>query len=226
MKSMLKNITMFLAVNALVACQNSPSGPKSETQKKEQVIEVGKDTLCKPLEWTTMEQDADIFYRMPYADTANFTHTKLYPCAKCQLRPSVADALRKASEEAVKHNLRLLVYDCYRPYSVQVKMFEIVGNEKYVAKPGKGSNHNKGCAVDLTLCDKQGRALDMGTRFDDFSEKAAYAYRYLSKEQKSNRTLLRSIMQYAGFEPFESEWWHFNYKDLNYPVSNHSLPCD
>lgn len=223
---MRRNITMFLAVSSCFACQSPPSNTNSETQKKEKGVQIMKDTLCKSLEWTSMERDANIFYNMPYADTANFTHTKLYPCAKCQLRPAVAEALRKASEEALKLNLHLMVFDCYRPYSVQVKMFEIVQNENYVAEPGKGSNHNKGCAVDLTLCDENGIALDMGTCFDDFSEKAAFAFPKLSKEQKNNRAILRSIMQNSGFEPFESEWWHFNYKDLNYPVSNHPLPCD
>lgn len=229
MRNTLKPITIILVVSLITSCVGKSGEDKSKDVVAKDVAplrSVETDTLCKSLEWMVVSSDENILFVMPYADTSNFTHQKLYGCAKCQLRSDVALALEKASQEAKKSNLMLLVFDCYRPFSVQEKMYEIINDERYVAKPGKGSNHNKGCAVDLSLADAQGKPLDMGTAFDDFSEKAHYAFSGLSAKQRANRIMLRTIMTRAGFKPYESEWWHFNFKDLDYPVSNHQLPCD
>jgi D-alanyl-D-alanine dipeptidase len=164
--------------------------------------------------------------RMAYADTANFMHQKLYPCAECYLRPEVAAALKKANLLAKEKNLRLVIYDCYRPYPLQFKMFEIVNDPRYVAKPGKGSNHNRGAAVDISLADAEGNLLDMGSGFDEFTERSHYVADGIPKEARKNRRLLRRIMQKAGFSPYPHEWWHFDYIDKKYETARFIWDCD
>ena len=163
--------------------------------------------------------------KMAYADTANFMHQKVYPCARCFLRPDVATALEVANKIAKDKGYTIVIYDCYRPISIQYKMYEIVKNPEWVAKPAKGSNHNRGAAIDLSLADENGNLLDMGGAFDEFSEVSHYSYADISAEAKKNRKLLRTIMLRAGFLAYESEWWHFDYKKKRYPASGLVWGC-
>lgn len=177
--------------------------------------------------FTEVQMDSlNMLNSMAYADTANFMHQKVYPCARCFLRPEVAQALEKANEMMQDKGYKMVVYDCYRPISIQYKMYEIVNNPEWVAKPTKGSNHNRGAAVDVSLADKNDSLLDMGGAFDDFSEVSHYGYAGLSKQAKANRKLLRDIMVKAGFSPYDSEWWHFDYKQKRYPASGLVWGCD
>jgi D-alanyl-D-alanine dipeptidase len=177
--------------------------------------------------WREINFDSlNIINRMAYADTANFMHEKIYPCARCFLRKEVAASLQKVNELAQHKNLKIIIYDCYRPYSYQQKMYEIVNNPKYVAKPGKGSNHNRGAAVDISLVGANGELLDMGGAFDDFSEVSHYSYTNISRKAKRNRKQLRNIMVKAGFTPYENEWWHFDYRKKQYPTVDFKWNCD
>jgi zinc D-Ala-D-Ala dipeptidase len=164
--------------------------------------------------------------RMAYADTANFMHQKIYPCARCFLRPEVADALEEANQIAKDKGYTLVVYDCYRPYGYQKVMYDIVNDPRYVAPPGKGSNHNRGRAIDLSLADENGNLLDMGTPFDDFTEMSNYDAEGLTREARRNRRALRNIMKRAGFSPYNHEWWHFDYKKRNYETSDFRWDCN
>jgi len=187
-------------------------------------IKVSAEYIAK--DWSEIQFDSlGIANRMAYADTANFMHEKIYPCARCYLRPEVAEVLREANKIAKNKGVTIVIYDCYRPYSYQYKMYEIVNNPTYVAKPGKGSNHNRGAAIDLSLMDENGQLLDMGGAFDDFSAISNYAAEGLSKEVRKNRRLLRRIMTRAGFKPYESEWWHFDYKQKRYETSDFRWDC-
>jgi D-alanyl-D-alanine dipeptidase len=106
-------------------------------------------------------------------------------------------------------------------------MWEIVPNPKYVANPKTGSIHNRGGAVDISLVTLQGEAVDMGTDFDFFGEKASHLYQDLPKNVLQNRKLLKSVMISAGFNSFDSEWWHYNLKaGLKNPVSNVKWECE
>lgn len=163
--------------------------------------------------------------KMAYADTANFMHEKVYPCATCMLRPHVGRALYKAQEHAQSLGYRIVIFDCYRPLPLQQKMFDLVPDTRYVADPQKGSRHNKGAAVDIGLANQQGQLLDMGTAFDDFSEKAHMHSTQVSKQAKSNRQLLQGIMSTAGFSGYENEWWHFNFEGATYENSSDRLLC-
>lgn len=176
--------------------------------------------------WAEVDFEASgMINRMAYADTANFMHAKIYPCARCFLRPEVAEALERANEIAKEKSLKLVLYDCYRPYIFQKVMYDIVNDPQYVAPPGKGSNHNRGAAVDISLADENGDLLDMGGAFDDFSEISHYDNENVSKIGKRNRKLLRGIMMKAGFTPLSSEWWHFDYKKKRYATAGFKWDC-
>lgn len=166
------------------------------------------------------ELDSTILLDVRYATENNFTGQKLYETNKVFLIKKVAESLVKAHKYLKeKYNLRLKIYDGYRPLSVQKKMWKIMPDEKYVANPAKGSRHNRGCAVDLTLVDSLGNELDMGTPYDDFTEKAHIDYVNLPDKILRNRKILQEAMTKFGFKPMRTEWWHFDYKDWEkYPI--------
>lgn len=164
---------------------------------------------------------------MRYATADNFLKAQVYDCGECYLRKRTAEALAAAAQDFEKRGLRVKVYDCYRPHEVQKKMWALVPNPIYVADPAKGSIHNRGGAVDMTLTDVNGRELDMGTAFDHFGPEAAHEYKQLPDEVLKNRKLLRRIMKRHGFKTFDSEWWHYNLKGAEkYPIARFKWPCD
>ncbi|RAJ02491.1 D-alanyl-D-alanine dipeptidase [Chitinophaga skermanii] len=145
-----------------------------------------------------------------YATKHNFTKQVLYQHTAIYLRLPAAKALRTVQQELAQHGLGLLIYDAYRPYSVTEKMWEIVPDDRYAADPKKGSGHNRGTAVDLTLIDlKTKKPLPMPTDFDDFSEKAHQDYILQDSTIAKNRALLRNVMEKNGFKGLSTEWWHF-----------------
>ncbi len=169
----------------------------------------------------------DFEYDMKYATTDNFLKAKVYDCAACFLRLKTVNALIKANNEFVKKGYKIKIFDCYRPLAIQKKMWELVPNPSYVADPSKGSIHNRGGAVDISLIDSKGNELDMGTSFDYFGIEASHNYTKLSQEIKNNRALLKTIMLKNGFIAFESEWWHYNLKSgLNDKIANTKWHCD
>ena len=118
----------------------------------------------------------DFRYDMKYATADNFLKEKVYPCAECFLRVKTVKALLAANKIFLAKGYRIKLYDCYRPLSIQKKMWKIVPNANFVANPKKGSIHNKGGAVDITLVDSLGIELNMGTKFDFFGEEASHNY--------------------------------------------------
>lgn len=169
----------------------------------------------------------DFVYDMKYATTDNFLKAKVYDCAECFLRLKTVKAMLNANTEFMKKGYKIKIFDCYRPLDIQKKMWEIVPNPEYVANPSKGSIHNRGGAVDITLVDSTGKELDMGTSFDFFGIEASHNYQNISQQIKTNRDVLKTIMIQNGFNSFDSEWWHYNLKSaLNDKVSNTKWKCD
>lgn len=148
-----------------------------------------------------------------YATADNFTHQILYSRAKCFLRRAVADRLSHAQMAAERVGRGLKVFDCYRPLSVQKKMWALVPDERYVADPAKGSRHNRGAAVDVTLVNADGSAVAMPTAFDDFTEHAHRDFLALPAPEIQRRWLLEQVMMSAGFAGLPTEWWHFDAQD-------------
>lgn len=164
---------------------------------------------------------------LKYATTDNFLHQKVYDCPECFLRISTAKALVKANQELIKKGFRIKLYDCYRPLDVQKKMWKILPGTNYVANPKKGSKHNRGAAVDLTLVDSFGNELDMGTKFDFFGREAHHTYLNLPKEVLQNRKLLKQTLAKYNFKSIYNEWWHYEFRPERYStVSNFKWKCE
>src|SRR5437588_4361770 len=151
--------------------------------------------------------------QLRYASVDNFTHTRVYPVARCLLRRGVVERLARVQADLASRKLGLELWDCYRTMRVQRKFFAIQPDPRYVADPAKGSRHNRGPAVAVTLVDARGRELDLGTGFDDFSPRAHRDTPGLGDEARRNRAILDGAMQRAGFLPFATEWWHFDAPD-------------
>lgn len=156
------------------------------------------------------EYSSDFILDMKYATEDNFLKTKVYDCAACFLRLKTVNHLIEANNEFKKKGYQIKLFDCYRPLDVQKKMWAIVSDPNYVANPAKGSIHNRGGAVDVTLVDENGVELDMGTTFDFFGIEASHDYRDLPRNILKNRKLLKKTMKRNHFESFDSEWWHYN----------------
>ena len=148
---------------------------------------------------------------LKYAAKNNFTHRILYRDADAFARLPTAQALKKINEELSEMGLGLKVFDAYRPYTVTRKMWKVVHDERYTANPAKGSGHNRGAAVDLTLVKLSTKEeLRMPTEFDDFSEKAHHDYMDLPEDVLKNRKLLKTVMEKYGFISLSTEWWHYS----------------
>ncbi|WP_350287934.1 M15 family metallopeptidase [uncultured Croceitalea sp.] len=152
----------------------------------------------------------DFVYDLRYATENNFLKAKVYDCAECYTRVKTAKALIAANRAFLNKGYKIKFFDCYRPNSVQYKMWKIVPNPQYVANPVKGSIHNKGGAVDITLVDLEGNELDMGTDFDFFGKRAYHDNLDLPKDVLNNRKLLKETMEQHGFWSIRTEWWHYN----------------
>ena len=147
-----------------------------------------------------------------YSTDDNFLGKSVYDTAMAFLRLPAAYALLGVEKELEKNNIGLKIFDAYRPYSVTVAFYENYKDTTFVASAWRGSRHNRGCAVDLTLIDlKSGKELEMPTAFDDFTERAYSNYSNLPAGVINNRNLLKSVMEKHGFINYEYEWWHFDF---------------
>jgi D-alanyl-D-alanine dipeptidase len=168
--------------------------------------------------------DPTIRLDIRYATSDNFTGTPVYSQARAFLQRPAAEALVRVQKALAPQGYGLLVFDGYRPWSVTKKFWDITSPEKreqgFVANPAKGSKHNRGCAVDLSLYDlATGREIEMPSVYDEFTERADPDYAGGTPEQRARRDLLRAAMEKEGFEVDPGEWWHFNYKDWrSYPI--------
>ncbi|MEL6969548.1 MAG: M15 family metallopeptidase [Bacteroidota bacterium] len=178
-------------------------------------------------QWTELiTLDSTIRLDIRYATENNFVGQVLYGCARCFLRPAAAQAVLAAHQELKTEGLGLKMFDCYRPRDVQYRLWEIFPKPGYVANPDKGSIHNRGGAVDLTIVDSTGQELPMGTDFDFFGPKANHTYTDLPKEVLANRRKLRELMGKYGFSYIRSEWWHYNFRDKDYELADEEWNCE
>src|SRR5690554_3936823 len=166
-----------------------------------------------------------IYFDIRYATKNNFVGEIVYPTADAFARKQVAVALQKANSIFAEKGLAIKIFDAYRPYAATVQFYELVEDTTYVASPYSGSRHNRGCAIDLTLVDKEtGEDLNMPTSYDHFSEKAHPTFMDLEEEQLKNRQLLIEVMESVGFKVYPYEWWHFDFIGWeDYPLMNLSF---
>lgn len=179
------------------------------------------------MKWTDLAiLSPNIVQDLRYATDNNFVEEAMYECGRCFLRPKAAKALAEVQKDLKKIGLGLKVFDCYRPRPIQWKLWNKVPNPKYVADPRKGSMHNRGVAVDLTIVDAQGNQLDMGTQYDYFGVEAHTNYTQLPDVVLQNRKLLQEVMKKHGYSPIRSEWWHFSMRKSSFPLDDFLWKCN
>ncbi|MGZ5246820.1 MAG: M15 family metallopeptidase [Flavitalea sp.] len=205
---------IFISISLISNAQQQGKGNKyglvvmSTKKEYHEKITLDKDHMMIELKSVV----PSIVYELRYADTSNFMHRRMYPSNtdRTFLRALPAKALISVAEELKQIGLGIKVWDAYRPYSVTEDFWELVKDERYAANPAKGSGHNRGLAIDLTLYNlSDQKELDMGTAFDDFSEKAHADNTNHSEEILRNRKNLKDAMLNAGFKQLPTEWWHF-----------------
>ena len=147
-----------------------------------------------------------------YASKNNFTGEQIYNQGKAYARKPVTEALKRAHAEFTKLGYGIKVFDAYRPYAATVKFYEVYKDTTYVASPYRGSRHNRGCAIDMTIYDlKNGKDLPMPTEYDSFKKEAWPSTPVKDPAIKKNRDLIISVMQKHGIKVNASEWWHFDF---------------
>jgi D-alanyl-D-alanine dipeptidase len=178
-------------------------------------VETGRafraDTLVE-----VIRLDSTVKLDIRYATANNFMGRRMYTHARAFLQKPAAEALIRVHRSLLPRGYGLLIFDAYRPWSVTKKFWDETPPRKriYVANPRKGSKHNRGCAVDVTLYDlKTGREVPMPSAFDDFTARASIRYGEGSPARRRARNLLRVAMEAEGFSVNPDEWWHFDYRD-------------
>ncbi len=241
---MIRKIFILLILNIFFyGCKENPTKEKKSGEVFEKVMEtidsVPQKQTRPQKSFRTFENLADttfvrlaefsdgFAYDLRYATKNNFLKEKVYDCAECYTRVKTAKALLAANSDFHDKGVRIKFFDCYRPNSVQYKMWEIVPNPQYVANPKKGSIHNKGGAVDITLETLEGEELDMGTDFDFFGKRAYHDMTDLPQKILDNRKLLKETMEKHGFWSIRTEWWHYNLGAAsNDKVADFKWDCD
>ena len=168
--------------------------------------------------------DPTIRLEIRYATTNNFLGTVFYSEARAFMQRPAAEAVARANRKLQAHGYGLLIHDAYRPWYVTKVFWDATPADKkvFVADPAKGSRHNRGCAVDLTLYDlKTKRPVEMVSTYDETTDRAYPDYPGGTSLQRWHRKLLRDAMEAEGFTVYEAEWWHFDYKDRQkYRIGN------
>jgi D-alanyl-D-alanine dipeptidase len=163
-----------------------------------------------------------------YATSRNFLGTPVYASERGLLQRPAAEALARVHRRLREHGFGLLVHDAYRPWWVTRLFWDATPPDKrdFVARPDRGSRHNRGAAVDLTLYRlADGGAVEMPGVYDEMSERSSPGYPGGTSLQRWHRDLLREAMEAEGFTVFGGEWWHFDYRDWrSYPILN--VPFD
>jgi D-alanyl-D-alanine dipeptidase len=194
-------LILSLILISSAAAQSAP--PKENYKREAQLVEL-----------TTL--DSTIKLDIRYATEDNFVGRAVYPEARAFLQKPAAVALVKVHRRLKKSGLGVVVFDAYRPWAITKLFWEVVPPEKrrFVADPAKGSKHNRGCAVDLSIYDlKTGALIDMPSGYDEFTERASPGYTGGTDAERANRDMLRKLMEAEGFTVNPNEWWHFDYKN-------------
>lgn len=200
----------------------------TETNDNETDVSKKEEKISPHTDFVNIKSLSDDFILdIKYATEDNFLKQAVYDCPECYLRKATAKALLAANEEFKELGFRIKLFDCYRPLSVQKKMWAILPGTHYVANPAKGSKHNRGAAVDLTLVDMNKKELDMGTPFDFFGKEAHHTYTNLPEEVLKNRKLLKEILHKHNFKSIYSEWWHYEFRpEINAKVEDFVWECE
>ncbi|WP_067521732.1 D-alanyl-D-alanine dipeptidase [Endozoicomonas ascidiicola] len=166
------------------------------------------------------KEEYDVELEIAYATSNNFTGEPVYKAPLCYIHPEAANRLKRAIALLAPLNLKLKIWDAFRPLAAQAALFQHFPNPAYVSHPETGPRtHCRGVAIDLTIIDQYGKELEMGTMFDDFRTIAHHGNEQVSLEAQKNRFLLAGVMNIAGFDTFDTEWWHYQLPNLeSFPI--------
>ncbi|HET9531800.1 MAG TPA: M15 family metallopeptidase [Blastocatellia bacterium] len=171
--------------------------------------------------------DPTIRLDIRYATSNNFVGRPVYKEARAFLQRPAAVALVRVNRALRKKGYGIVVHDGYRPWAITKLFWDITPEDKkeFVADPSQGSRHNRGCAVDLTIFDlRTGKTVEMPSGYDEMTERSHINYQGGTDEQRRLRDMLREAMEAEGFQVYEPEWWHYDYKDWKqYPILNISF---
>jgi len=217
-------MVLLLSISFLYGCKNSKQEIVTDSIKVEtpieqelpvEVIKIDYDTTqCKEI-----TERSGIVLDIIYATNNNFTKNQIYPCSRCFLRPVMADKILILQEDInKKYGINLKLFDCYRPRPARQNLWDIVPDTRYVTPPNKGSMHNRGLAVDMTLVGKDVKELDMGTEYDFFEQEAYTTNTDLPKYVQKNRKAMAKLMETHGMKGIRTEWWHFSLKTKKAPL--------
>ena len=194
-------VLLSLILFSGVAAQTA--APKEKNKREAHLVEL-----------TTLDNTIKLDIR--YATNDNFVGRPVYPEARAFLQKPAAKALVNVHKKLKKQGLGLVIFDGYRPWTITKLFWDVVPDDKrkFVADPAKGSKHNRGCAVDLSIYDlKTGALIEMPSGYDEFTERASPNYTGGTDLQRANRDLLRKLMEAEGFIVNPNEWWHFDFKN-------------
>jgi D-alanyl-D-alanine dipeptidase len=169
------------------------------------------------------QEEFEVELDIRYATKNNVCKQELYSSAFCFLQESTIKPLKQAIKLAKNQGLKLKIFDGFRPLIVQKFMYNYFSEEIYkgfISNPNYGViSHCRGVAIDLTLIDEKGKELEMGTDFDEFSNKAYHANQDISALAQKNRFILMGIMLSSGWDFYSQEWWHYQlFNPRDYPV--------
>jgi zinc D-Ala-D-Ala dipeptidase len=223
-------VLLFVALQAGAAQQVSfritPVRPVAELRAQALKAQPPREqgTFLKPDLVELVKLDPTIKLDIRYATTNNFLGTPVYTEARAFLQRPAAEALVRANRALRAYGYGLIVHDGYRPWYVTKIFWDATPEDKkiFVADPAKGSMHNRGCAVDVSLYDlKTGKEVQMPSGYDEMTDRAFADYAGGTAEERARRALLRQAMEKEGFTVLPDEWWHFDYKDWKkYPILN------
>jgi zinc D-Ala-D-Ala dipeptidase len=217
-------LALGLAMLPLIGCkQSKPAEPKP----RDPPAEAAPTLPGNLVELSAL--DSGIRLDIRYATANNFTGRQLYDQPRAFLIRPAAEALVRAHRAAQQQGFGLTIFDAYRPWRVTKALWDATPpgpKRNYVANPRKGSRHNRGCAVDLTLHDlATGAPVEMPSGYDEFSPRAHRDYRGASEKALANRGELERLMEVQGFRGMSNEWWHFDFAGWQeFPILD--LPFD
>lgn len=154
----------------------------------------------------------DIYVELMYATDNNFTGVRIYDFTDAYLRYGTVKKLANVQKELKEQGYSLKIWDAYRPFEAQQKLWEVYPDPNYVANPADGmKKHNLGGTVDITMVAADGSIIPMPTEFDDFSLKADRNYSDIDNEEAVNNVMiLQNAMENNGFTGYQGEWWDYS----------------
>lgn len=221
----------IIVISTILACREPQTTAKSappipvDSLSNANIEEIPE--YIPPERWKEIKRESGILLDIKYASTDNFTGDQIYDCAKCFLRPELADKILQIHKDiSARYDMGLKLFDCYRPRPAQKLLWYKVPDARYVTPPKKGSMHNRGLAVDLTLVDHDGNELDMGTSYDHFGPEAHTDVTYPDENVEHNRQILYKLMKLHGLRSIRTEWWHYSLTTASYPLDDWVWPCE